>query len=215
MNLLDDWTDEPQPEVEGPFPRKVHVVCRARRTPLVFRSPKEASQAWQLLLSQGAQPPYYVRELDVIGHDDEYVANDRPGTLYLLATRWSGDLYRRDNGYLAHPFPQLIARDSEWAERYCAEANQRCRTAREVDPFLAPLRAGAMVRQADDRERLRILFDYVQDLGLAAPPIGDSVYLDWSAWWRGPLLEPWQREAVWTFLERELPYSLIRVGLRA
>jgi hypothetical protein len=216
--LEDDWIDEPcqEEDTAGPFPRKVHVVCRVRRTPLVFRSPKKAAQAWQVLHDQGARPPYHVREMEVIGwYNQEHP--DLPGPLYLLTTRWSGDLWRGNGGFLDHPFPRYIAWDGAWAEAYCAEQNQSCRTNPVLDPFAAPVCPPFTYHDADDRARLLILLDYVQDLGLPAPTLGASPYLDWGTWWRTPPvpLEPWQREAIWTFLERQPPYEVVRVGLRA
>jgi hypothetical protein len=215
MAPLDDWIDEPcQEDTVGPFPRKVHVVCRVRRTPLVFRSPKKAAQAWKLLHDQGARPPYNVREMDVIGWQDEE-PTERPGTLYLLTTRWSGDIWR-GNGYLEQPFPLSIYRDGAWVEEFCAKRNRESRTNPAIDPFAAPVCPPFTYHGADDRARLWILLDYVQDLGLPAPTLGASPYLDWGTWWRTPPvpMEPWQREAIWTFLERQPPYEVVRVGLR-
>jgi hypothetical protein len=62
----------------------------------------------------------------------------------------------------------------------------------------------------EDPQRLRILGDYVQDLGLAAPTPGENPVQDWKDWWKEsrPTMEPWQWEAIWTILDREPHYRV-------
>jgi hypothetical protein len=62
----------------------------------------------------------------------------------------------------------------------------------------------------EDPQRLLILGDYVQDLGLAAPTPGENPVQTWKDWWEEtrPAMEPWQWEAIWTFLDRAPRYRV-------
>jgi hypothetical protein len=55
----------------------------------------------------------------------------------------------------------------------------------------------------------------VQDLGLPAPVGQDRSRAAWMEWWHAtrPMMEPWQWQAIWTFLDRLPQYRVAELAL--
>lgn len=124
--------------------------------------------------------------------------------------------------FASHPaggVPGRVFQRREDAEAACAELNRAFRAVH--CPLEQPPRGGVcqldeegyLLTWTEDEQRLHILGDYVQDLGLTAPELGTTPAYDWQHWWRktAATLEPWQREAIWTFLDREPRYRVSEV----
>lgn len=124
--------------------------------------------------------------------------------------------------FASHPaggVPERVFLRSADAEAACAELNRAFRE--KHCPLEQPPRGsvfqldeeGYPLTWTEDEQQLRILGDYVQDLGLTAPELGTTPAYDWQHWWgnMAGTLQPWQREAVWTFLDREPRYRVSEV----
>lgn len=122
--------------------------------------------------------------------------------------------------FARHPaggIPLRLFRHRDAAEACCLRLNRNFQAGR--CPFDHPPRevasraSAAWLRWDEDEPRLRVLIDYVQDLGLPAPPTDGPLRAAWVAWWRAtrPAMEPAQWQAIWTFLDRRLPFRVSEV----
>lgn len=120
-----------------------------------------------------------------------------------------------------HPdggFPREVFRSLSAAEARRDRLDREYRA--ENCPLSVPPRGTVVVEGGDgyaepwaeDEPRLLVLGDYVQDLGL--PPPAEPTVEGWRAWWRAtrPAMEPWQVEAIWTFLDRGPAFRVSEVA---
>ncbi len=138
--------------------------------------------------------------------------------IYLIA-----EVYWYHPTFARHPsggVPTRVFRHRTAAEAHCLQLNQRFQA--QKCPFDHPPRevadadSNTWISWPEDEDRLRVLIDYVQDLGLPPPCLDLPLLLAWKVWWceTRPAMTTAQWQAIWAFLDRLPRYRVSAIDCK-